>query len=367
MTVTDPNAGPAMVSTVPASNHGAGGSGTLHGTGGATAAAPAAVRPSRTGTTAHGAQVFVDPGDDSVSVPMTGPSRKTLVAGAMGIAVVSLAIGAVGAWRAVKDSRPQTTLAPPLPEQDNAVALLEMPRSLPRVGDPAAQRAGHSRANGGRATGPATAGNGASAGNGAVENNGAGSSGTGAGSAGSAGTGGTHASAGSARATRPSGNGSGATGSTGSAGSSGSSASNGSGNGAGSGSAAGSSGSGGAIEGSGLSGPRAPAQNGYVEGEATDATGTLDPAAFTFVYRHFRTQISSCHSSVTRGGQTVAGILRVRVRIGTDGHVVRTSVAENTTNSAVLATCVQNQIRTWRYPSPEGGEVEMEYRFGFGN
>jgi outer membrane biosynthesis protein TonB len=70
---------------------------------------------------------------------------------------------------------------------------------------------------------------------------------------------------------------------------------------------------------------------------------------------------------VTRGGQTVAGIMRVRVRIGTDGHVVRTNVVENGTNSAALATCVQNQIRTWRYPAPEGGEVEMEYRLGFGH
>lgn len=321
----------------------------------------------------HGAQVFVDPGDDSVSVPMTGPSRKTLVAGAMGIAVVSLAIGAVGAWRAVKASRPQTTLAPPLAEQENAVALLEMPRSLPRVRDPATTHTGGGRVNGGRNSNAASAGNGgrspagSGGGNGAaVENNGGSTAGAGGSSAagngagatagsGASGPSATHASAAAAGAgtTRPSGNGSSA-GSTGSAGSSGgTTASNGSGSGG--------------IEGSGLSGPRAPAQSGFVEGEATDATGSLDPAAFTFVYRHFRTQILSCHSMVTRGGQTVAGIMRVRVRIGTNGHVVRTSVAENTTNSAPLATCVQNQIRTWRYPSPEGGEVEMEYRLGFGN
>jgi outer membrane biosynthesis protein TonB len=85
------------------------------------------------------------------------------------------------------------------------------------------------------------------------------------------------------------------------------------------------------------------------------------------VYRHYRSQISSCHSSVTRGGQDVSGIIRVRVRIGADGHVVRTRVLENTTRSEPLATCVQNQIRTWRYPAPEGGEVEVDYPLGFGN
>jgi hypothetical protein len=116
-----------------------------------------------------------------------------------------------------------------------------------------------------------------------------------------------------------------------------------------------------------MRGPRGPSAGGYAEGEATDATGTLSPSAFTFVYRHYRSQISSCHSSVTRGGQDVSGIIRVRVRIGVDGHVVRTRILENSTRNEALATCVQERIRTWRYPAPEGGEVEVDYPLGFGN
>jgi hypothetical protein len=108
------------------------------------AAAPSAVRASKTGTTAHGAQVFVDVGDDRVEVPMTGPSRKTIALGAVAIALVSVSVGAVGAWRAVKASRPQTTVAPPL--QESTVALLETPHSVPRETDVGPQRGAGGRA-----------------------------------------------------------------------------------------------------------------------------------------------------------------------------------------------------------------------------
>jgi hypothetical protein len=93
----------------------------------------------------------------------------------------------------------------------------------------------------------------------------------------------------------------------------------------------------------------------------------MDPSVFSYIYRHYRSQISSCHSIVTRNGQEIVGTMRVRVRLGTDGHVTRTRVLSNTTNNDTLSTCVQNAIHTWRYPQPEGGEVEFDYNFGFGN
>lgn len=385
---TVPDAGAAFASTVPAGATPApapavvnAASGTLHGTGAASNGAPAAVRPSKTGTTAHGAQVYVDPGDDGVVVPMTGPSRKTLVAGAVGIALVSLSIGAVGAWRAVKASRVEVAPSVPI-TPETTVALLELPQALPHAtgGSNGAARGGSSA--GGRNTGGSGVGNGSASGGGGSasggRNSASGGTGTGANGSSSAnngaasggggrnsasGTGETAAggrnSAGSGSGTTPAGNSSASGGSGAAAGGSQSANSGSSGTGgtnAGSGS-----------EGSGLAGPRGPAQNGFVEGDETDATGTLSPSAFRFVYTHYRAQIASCQSSVTRGGQEVRGIIRVRVRIGTDGHVIRTRVMENTTRNENLATCVQNQIRTWRYPAPEGGEVEVDYPLGFGN
>jgi len=124
--------------------------------------------------------------------------------------------------------------------------------------------------------------------------------------------------------------------------------------------------------------PPAPAENGVVErgprtsrggfreGEETDATGTMDPAAFQFVYRHYQSQIASCWSSASRGTE-VSGVMVVRVRIAeADGHVSRTRVVSDSTRNATLQACVQNAIRAWRYPRPEGGDVEVDYPLRFG-
>ncbi|MEI8259162.1 MAG: AgmX/PglI C-terminal domain-containing protein, partial [Deltaproteobacteria bacterium] len=75
---------------------------------------------------------------------------------------------------------------------------------------------------------------------------------------------------------------------------------------------------------------------------------------------------SACQSMVTRN-TPIVGTMRVRVRLGLDGHVSRTRVMSNSTNNTELATCIQNSIRTWAYPRPEGGEVEFDYNFGFGS
>ncbi len=100
-------------------------------------------------------------------------------------------------------------------------------------------------------------------------------------------------------------------------------------------------------------------------GEETDATGTMDPAAFSFVYRHHQPQIATCYSSASRT-QTVAGVIVVRVRIGEDGHVRRTRVISDTARIPSLTQCVQTEIARWRYPQPEGGEVEVDYPLRFG-
>ncbi|MBL8601418.1 MAG: AgmX/PglI C-terminal domain-containing protein [Myxococcales bacterium] len=112
-------------------------------------------------------------------------------------------------------------------------------------------------------------------------------------------------------------------------------------------------------------GPRT-SRGGYAMGDETDATGRMDPQAFTYVYRHYSPQISSCYSSASRNRE-VNGVVVMRVRIGEDGRVRRTRVMSDTVRVPELVTCLQNQVATWRYPQPEGGEVEVDYPMRFGS
>lgn len=112
-------------------------------------------------------------------------------------------------------------------------------------------------------------------------------------------------------------------------------------------------------------GPRT-SQGGYRLGEETDATGRMDPAAFTYVYRHYAPQISACYSSASRNRE-VNGVVVMRVRIGEDGRVRRTRVVSDTARVPELVECLHNSVRSWRYPQPEGGEVEVDYPMRFGS
>jgi hypothetical protein len=308
---------------------------------------------------------------DSIALPVSGPSGRTVTVAAIAIALSGIAIGGVIAWRA---HRRAPATPPPIPE--TAVALVETPQLVGGVdaGVQADETVAPSGSTGSRTRGAtrATGSSSAPSASGAVTP--------------AVATGGTSAAttprsrAGEAPASVHGGAGAGSAGSQ--ARGAGGGAANGTSETAGGGSASrgggsarsagggepaggGSTGAGVSEPGGGLQ-PRGPSVGGYVQGDETDATGTMDPRVFSFVYRHYRSQIASCHSMVSRG-QEVVGTMRVRVRLGTDGHVVRTRVLSNTTHNEMLATCVQNQVRTWRYPQPEGGEVEFDYNFGFGN
>ncbi|MDB4931029.1 MAG: serine/threonine protein kinase [Myxococcaceae bacterium] len=107
------------------------------------------------------------------------------------------------------------------------------------------------------------------------------------------------------------------------------------------------------------------AATGYRLGDATEATGHMDPAAFRSVYNRYQAQIANCHSSASRN-EAVSGVLVVRVRIGVDGSVRNTRIISDSAHSPALTRCVQTSVQSWRYPQPEGGEVEVDYPMRFG-
>lgn len=112
-------------------------------------------------------------------------------------------------------------------------------------------------------------------------------------------------------------------------------------------------------------GPRVT-RGGFHLGEETDATGTMDPRVFGFVYNQKRAQISACYSSASRS-RAVSGVIVLRVRISTQGLVGSTRVISDSVRVPELTQCVQTAVRSWRYPQPEGGEVEVDYPMRFGS
>jgi TonB family protein len=294
---------------------------------------------------------------DGATVPMNGLPRGRVLRIAASTGVACLALGAALAYRApveplVVPVTPVGLLGEPAavvpvrpsPVEGNTPARAgSNGRTTVRTGSSPAANSGTPAANGGT-----PAGNGGTpAGNGGTP---AGNGGTPAGNGGTpAGNGGT-----------PAGNGGTPTGTGGTTAGTGDTTT----------------GTAGTTAGTGGSLP--PAENGVIErgprvttggfhlGEETDATGTMDPRVFSFVYNQKRAQISACYSAASRS-RAVSGVIVLRVRINTQGLVGSTRVISDSVRLPELSQCVQTAVRSWRYPQPEGGEVEVDYPMRFGS
>lgn len=94
--------------------------------------------------------------------------------------------------------------------------------------------------------------------------------------------------------------------------------------------------------------------------------GQLDTRAVIFVVRHYLPQVRACYERQLRNEPQLRGQITMRFAVGAGGRVVSTEVVVNSTGSDALAACVSANLRTWRFPEPEGGAVAFEYPFRFG-
>lgn len=113
---------------------------------------------------------------------------------------------------------------------------------------------------------------------------------------------------------------------------------------------------------------QAPPSGGEGEGEEDSAPGgLLDTRAVIYVVRHYLPQVRACYERQLRNEPGLRGQITMRFTVGAGGRITDTSVVVNSTGSDPLATCVASNLRTWRFPEPEGGAVSFEYPFRFGS
>ena len=56
----------------------------------------------------------------------------------------------------------------------------------------------------------------------------------------------------------------------------------------------------------------------------------------------------------------------VQWRVDKNGGVPTARVASSTLNDPRVEGCIVRQVRKWRFPQPDGGEVAVMYPFIFG-
>jgi serine/threonine protein kinase len=93
--------------------------------------------------------------------------------------------------------------------------------------------------------------------------------------------------------------------------------------------------------------------------------GKLPDGAAQKVIGEHSAQVRACYNDAVRKNPSLDGTLVVRFVIATDGTVKSVSDGGSTIHDPVFRSCVWDEIRTWRFPKPVGGEVtvDLPYRF----
>jgi TonB family protein len=93
--------------------------------------------------------------------------------------------------------------------------------------------------------------------------------------------------------------------------------------------------------------------------------GTLNPQVVAGEIEQRRSALVSAYERSLRNNPSLAGRIDVRFTIARSGRVRRVVVTRDTMNDAELRERVRALLRSWRFPAPSHGELQISYPFTF--
>lgn len=99
--------------------------------------------------------------------------------------------------------------------------------------------------------------------------------------------------------------------------------------------------------------------------EEWDCAGDLQRAALQGVIDQNRSQIRNCYERRLKVNNVLQGDLKLKLKIGSNGHMAATSVTGTLKDNEVFA-CVRAIASKWTFPPPTGGDcavVQVPFQF----
>jgi hypothetical protein len=100
-------------------------------------------------------------------------------------------------------------------------------------------------------------------------------------------------------------------------------------------------------------------------GSGARVSGFLSAEQINRVVQANRAAIKYCFESALQQKPRLSGAVNVQWRIDRKGMVTTTRVAKSTLDDAKVEGCILRQIKRWKFPEPDGGEVDVVYPFLF--
>ena len=94
--------------------------------------------------------------------------------------------------------------------------------------------------------------------------------------------------------------------------------------------------------------------------------GYLSPEQINRVVRANQAAVRYCYEVEVQRQPNLRGRVEIAWRINLQGSVTTARVASSSLRNARVEGCIVRQVRRWRFPRPDGGEVSVQYPFIFG-
>ncbi len=123
--------------------------------------------------------------------------------------------------------------------------------------------------------------------------------------------------------------------------------------------------------GRGSGGPGAPGRGRgevsvRVATETPRVSGYLSPEQVMRVVRANMAAVRYCYENELARQPSLRGRIVIAWRVNREGRVASPRVGSSTMGNARVEGCIVRQVRNWRFPEPDGGEVDISFPFVFG-
>lgn len=100
--------------------------------------------------------------------------------------------------------------------------------------------------------------------------------------------------------------------------------------------------------------------------ETPRVSGYLSPEQVMRVVRANMAAVRYCYENELARQPSLRGRIVIAWRVNREGRVASPRVGSSTMGNARVEGCIVRQVRNWRFPEPDGGEVDISFPFVFG-
>lgn len=112
-------------------------------------------------------------------------------------------------------------------------------------------------------------------------------------------------------------------------------------------------------------GQKKAAKVAAVKTEAPEVDGSLDSAQIASVVRRRIKSLQDCYERELKRDGSLSGKIEVEFTIGESGRVDEARVSNNEMGSKAVGSCLVSRVRRWKFPTPDGGSVTVNFPFIF--